>query len=85
VLLLDAFVLGALVSLFLVQRLLVRIMKRLLTGSAQGEILNVLDHLLPYWAGWIVALLGLLLVTAGLGLWRRADQPSQPSQEGESE
>ena len=65
--LLDAFVLGGVLALILVQDLLVTIMYRLVSAEAQGEILNVLDHMLPYQlAFWSVALVLTLLTTIAL-------------------
>ena len=62
--LLEAFVLGGCLALILVNDLLTTIMYRLVSGEAQGEILNVLDHMLPYQlAFWSVALVLTLLTT----------------------
>ena len=68
-LLLDAFVLGGLVAMRLVLHLLEIIMDRLITMEAQQEILNVLDHLLPYWLGYMGVSLLLGLITVGAYLW----------------
>ncbi len=74
-LLLDAFVAGGVVALILVNQLLETIMARLLTIEAAQEILNVLDHLLPYWVGYIGAslLLGVITLVAFLWLWLRTN------------
>ncbi len=68
-LLLDAFVLGGLVAMRLVLYLLESTMDRLIKVEAQAEILNVLDHLLPYWLGYVGLSLLLGLITVGAYLW----------------
>ena len=68
-LLLDAFALGGLVAIELVRQLLESIGNRLITVEAQAEILNVLDHLLPYWLGYIGGSLLLGWITVGAYLW----------------
>jgi hypothetical protein len=75
-LLLDAFTIGGLVVILLVRQLLLDIMGRLISPTAQAEILNVLDHLLPYSLAYLGATLLLVLLTAGVyALRRRALQP----------
>ncbi len=64
-LLLTIFALGGLVAMELVQRLLEDLMAQLVTVEAQAEILNGLDHLLPYRLGYIGATLLLGWFTAG--------------------
>ncbi len=73
-LLLDAFALGGLVAMGLVRQLLESTMDRLITVAAQSEILNVLDHLLPYWLGYVGVslLLGWITVGAYLSLKTRS-------------
>jgi hypothetical protein len=66
---LDAFVLGGLVAVLLVRQMLIAIMLRLVTAPAQAELLNVLDHLLPYTLGYVAAALLLLCLT--LAAWMR--------------
>jgi hypothetical protein len=56
------------VALMLVRRLLLTIMVRLTSGAAQGELLNVLDHMLPYYIGYGLALVVVGLLTAGVWL-----------------
>ncbi len=68
-LLLDAFALGGLVAMGLVRQLLESIMNRLITVEAQSEILNVLDHLMPYRLGYAGVSLLLGLITVGAYLW----------------
>ena len=68
-LLLDAFALGGLVAMELVRQLLESIGNRLITVEAQAEILNILDHLTPYWLGYVGVSLLLGLITAGAYLW----------------
>ena len=70
-LLLDAFVLGGLVAMGLVRQSLESTMNQLITVEAQAEILNVLDHLLPYWLGYIGISLLLGLTTVGAYLCLR--------------
>lgn len=77
---LDSFVLGGCLALILVHDLLTTIMFRLVSGDAQGEILNVLDHLLPYQFGfWGAALflsaLTMVAVRVQTGSWRLAALP----------
>lgn len=78
---LDAFALGALVGVYAVQQVLVDTMNRLVSASAQAEILNALDHLLPYFIGSIavVLMLGLATVLVYLGwiMTRRVGAASQ--------
>ena len=73
-LVLDAFALGGLTAMGLVRQLLESTMDRLITVAAQAEILNVLDHLLPYWLGYIGVslLLGWITVGAYLSLKTRS-------------
>ncbi len=54
---LEVFLAGGFVAVLLVRQLLLDIMHRLVSGAAQGEILNVLDQLLPYTLGYMLALL----------------------------
>ena len=63
---LEIFLAGGLAALLMVRRLLLTIMDRLISGQAQGEILNVLDHLLPYYVAYFAALVvvGILAATA---------------------
>jgi len=68
-LLLDAFALGGLVAIELVRQLLESIGNRLITVEAQAEILNILDHLFPYWLGYVGLSLLLGLITVGAYLW----------------
>ena len=68
-LLLDAFALGGLVALRLVLHLLESTMDRLIKVEAQAEILNVLDHLVLYWLGYIGVSLLLGWITVGAYLW----------------
>lgn len=70
-LLLDAFVLGGLVAMWLVYQELVSTMHRLIKIEAQQEILNALDHLLPYWVYYIGIALVMALLTLGIVLWPR--------------
>ena len=60
----DAAFVGGFATLLLVDALLVQIMHRLVTGEAQGEILNVIDHLLPYYFAFGTLALTLTIVTA---------------------
>ena len=71
-LLFDAFMLGGLVALGLVNQLLESTMDRLIKVEAQAEILNVLDHLIPYWVGYLGVSLLLGLTTVGAYLWLRS-------------
>ena len=68
--LLDAFMLGGVLAMVLVRDLLVTIMYRLISGEAQGEILNVLDHMLPYQFAFWGAALGLSVLTSAAVLWQ---------------
>ena len=68
-LLLDAFVLGGLVAMGLVRQSLESTMNQLITVEAQAEILNILDHLFPYWLGYVGLSLLLGLITVGAYLW----------------
>jgi hypothetical protein len=70
-LLLDAFALGGLAVWRLVLTLLENIMQQLITGEAQAEIINVLDHLVPYWLAHTGVLLLLGLLTIGAYVWLR--------------
>jgi hypothetical protein len=69
---LEIFLAGGFVALLLVRRLLLTIIVRLTSGAAQAEILNVLDHLLPYYFGYGLALLVVGLLTAGIWLAQAA-------------
>lgn len=76
----DAALVGGLATLLLVDALLVQIMHRLVSGAAQGEILNVLDHLLPYYLAFgSSALIVTVLTSFVLGFkthsWRVAALP----------
>ncbi len=69
---LDAFVLGGLVALFMVNRFLDSHLARYVQGDFMSEastILDLMDNLLAYFAGYIVALLVLLLITAVAWVW----------------
>ena len=71
--LLDAFVLGGLVALMAVAQVLKSILGRLVSIEAGQEILNVQDHLFPYYVAYIVAFVVLALLTLGAQLlqaWR---------------
>ena len=68
----DAFVLGGLVAVLLVRQLIVTIMLRLTSAAAQAEVLNMLDHPLPYTLGYLAAVMVLGLVTLAVWLGRRA-------------
>lgn len=68
-LVLDAFLLGGCVAFLVVHELLVRTMNRPASMDAVSEILNVLDHLLPYYAAYTLALLLLLLITVVVWVW----------------
>lgn len=68
-LLLDAFVVGGLTALVLVNRLLQDIMYRSIAMSP--DLLNALDHLLPYLAFYFAALVLLAWITGGTFLWLR--------------
>lgn len=70
-LLLDAFALGGLAVWRLVLTLLENIMQQLITGGAQAEIINVLDHLVPYWLAHTGVSLLLGLLTVGAYMWLR--------------
>ena len=72
VLALTGFAIGGLVSQLLVQRTLARLVARLVTGSAKGEILNARDLLLPQVVLWLAAAAALGLVGAALWIWMRA-------------
>ncbi len=73
ILMLDTFVLGGAIALALVHAMLVTTMYRLITPEAQAEILNVLDHMLPYYFGYGIAALGItVLSSAVLGLYARS-------------
>ncbi len=74
-LLLTTFTLGGLVATELTQRLLQDIADRLITVEAQAEILNVLDHFLPYRIGYVGATFLLTSVTVGGYLWLRTKSP----------
>ena len=65
-LMLDSFAFGGLAALEIVCQLLTSIMDRLVSVDAQAEILNVLDHLLPYRVGYIGATILLVVITAGV-------------------
>ncbi len=73
--LLITFTLGGLVATELTQRLLQDIADRLVTVEAQAEILNALDHLLPYRIGYVGATFLLIWVTVGAYLWLRTKSP----------
>lgn len=80
VVVMDAFVLGGVLAMILVNDLLTTIMYRLVSGEAQGEILNVLDHILPYQIGfWGAALVLTVLTSIALQFqtrsWRIAALP----------
>jgi len=69
---LDAFVLGGLVALFMVNRLLSDHVARYAQGNLMAQastILDLMDNLLAYFAGYIVALLVLLLITTIAWVW----------------
>src|SRR5512135_1219843 len=68
-LLLDAFALGGLVALRIVFNYLESSMGLVITMEAGEEILNELDHLFPYWVGYIGVSLLLVLITVGAALW----------------
>lgn len=70
-LLLDAFVLGGMLAIILVMQLLESTMDRLIKVDAQQEILNVLDHLVPYVLGYVGMSLLLGLTTIGGYVWLR--------------
>jgi hypothetical protein len=72
---LNGFVLGGLSAVLLVRQLLLTIMARLVTVTAQAEILNVLDHLLPYVLGYGAAavLMAVITLTAVLGAQLKRD------------
>jgi hypothetical protein len=61
--LLDGLAFGGLLAMLLVRNLLLTIVARLVTATAQAEILNVLDQLLPYVLGFAAASLGMAVVT----------------------
>jgi len=69
--LLTVFTFGGWVATELTQGLLQRIADRLVTVEAQAEILNVLDHLLPYRIGYVAATFLLIWITVGAYLWLR--------------
>lgn len=71
---LDAFVLGAVAALYGVRQVLVTTMLRLVSASAQAEILNVLDHLLPYFIGALATALTLGLTTVVVYAIQRASR-----------
>jgi len=72
---LDGLALGGLIAVVLVHRLLLTIMARLVTGDAQGEILNVLEHLLPYIVGYAAATLVMLWTSLLVWLATRLRKP----------
>ena len=69
---LEIFLAGGLTALLLVRQLLLTIMARLISAAAQAEILNVLDHLLPYYVAYGLALLAVGLLIAATWLWSSA-------------
>lgn len=73
---LDAFLAGGLVALLLVRNLLLTTMYALITPTAQAEILNVLDKMLPYYAVYTLALIISGMLTAFVW-WSRA-RPASP-------
>jgi hypothetical protein len=70
-LLFDAFVLGGTLAMIPVMQLLESTLDRLIKVEAQQEILNVIDHLIPYWLGYIGVSLLLGLTTIGRYVWLR--------------
>jgi len=70
--LLTTFTLGGWVAVELTQRLLQSIADRLVTAEAQAEILNALDHFLPYRIVFVGAALLLAWITGGAYLWLRS-------------
>ncbi|MCP4537887.1 MAG: hypothetical protein GY832_12150 [Chloroflexi bacterium] len=75
---LDAFVLGGLVALFMVNGLLSDHLARYAQGNFMAEgstILDLMDNLLIYFGGYIIALLAFLLITAVIWVWLKT--PSQ--------
>ncbi len=68
-LVLDAFVLGGCVTLVIVNQSLNDMMKRLVTIEAQSQILDVLDHLIPYYMVYGGLLLLLILITISVWIW----------------
>jgi len=68
-LVLDAFVLGGCVTLVIVNQSLNDMMKRLVTIEAQSQILDVLDHLIPYYMVYAGLLLLLILITISVWIW----------------
>jgi hypothetical protein len=71
----DAFVLGGLVAVLLVRQLLLTIMVRLTSVAAQAEILNVLDHLLPYSLAYGAGTIVMVFVTLVAGIATRPRAP----------
>ena len=69
---LELFLAGGLAALLLVRQLLLTIMARLISATAQAEILNVLDHLLPYYVAYGLALLAVGLLAGATWLWSLA-------------
>ncbi len=80
--LLDAFVLGGCAAMLAVRQVIMDIMDRIQAASAAGQIdslraanaggeyLNLLDHLLPYFVAYGLAVLVLALITLGVWFWR---------------
>jgi type III secretory pathway component EscS len=71
---LDAFFLGGLVALLMVNRFLNNHLARYAQGNFRAEgstILDLMDDLLIYFAGYIGVLLVLLLITAVIWVWSK--------------
>jgi hypothetical protein len=68
-LVLDAFVMGGCVTLVVVNQFLNGMMKQLVTIEAQSQILDVLDHLIPYYVVYGGLLLLLILITISVWVW----------------
>lgn len=66
--LLDGAALGGLAGILLARQLLLTIMARLVAVSAQAELLNVHDQLLPYVLGSIFLVAGMLCLTVLAGV-----------------
>jgi hypothetical protein len=78
--LLNGLALGGLTAILLVRQLLLTIMYRLVTATAQAEILNVLDHLLPYVAAYVAAvvvMMGLTVLVVTVSLARKSGGTGQ--------
>ena len=72
---LDACAAGGVAALVLVQRTLLTTMNRSASASSAGEIVNLVDKLLPLHLAFGGGLLLLALLTASAVSWRRLPRP----------